>query len=163
MIRSITMPDRTPTQTLNDLLLELSSRPGRLGIVAKGSESDSALAWLATALNWDILPVGRVLAQAGHPPTADEIETALDGSHVFVDCQVLFDPTLRINPIHLFKRLARRNPSFVSWPGDIRDKTFSYSRPGRPDHLEESVQDAIVLRSRESAFPDQFPFTIERI
>jgi hypothetical protein len=82
---------------------------------------------------------------------------------VFIDCQVLFDPTLEIEPIQLFRRLARRNPSFVCWPGEIRDGTFSYSRVGRPDHFEETVQDAIVLRPRESAFPDEFPFTIERI
>ncbi len=157
------MPARTPTQTLNELGFELRTRPGRLGILAEGSESDGALTWLSTTLNWDILAVGRILAQRDHPPTADEIETALGGSHVFLDCQVLFDVALGIEPIQLFRRLARRNPSFLCWPGEIRDGTLSYSRVGRPDQFEEAVQDAIVLRPLESAFPDEFPFTIERI
>src|SRR6266511_2046816 len=99
VIRRMTMPARTPTQTLNELVFELRDRPGRLGILAAGSEGDGAVTWLSTTLNWDILPVGRVLAQRDHPPAADEIETALGGSHVFLDCQALFDPALGIEPI----------------------------------------------------------------
>lgn len=157
------MPARAPTEILNEIVAELRTRPGRLGILARGGRLDSALAWLSTALGWDIVRVGRVLALRDHPPTPDEIEAALRGSHVFVDCQVLFNHVLVIGPIQLFRRLARRNPSFFCWPGDIRDGTFSYSRVGRPDHFEETVQDAIVLHPRELAFPDEFPFTIERV
>jgi hypothetical protein len=163
VVGSIAMSDRTRTQILSELLSELRSRAGRLGIVSAGSEEDADLAWLASASGWDILRIGRELAQRDHPPTADEIETALRGSHVLVDCQVLFDPGLRINPVQLFRRLSRRDPTFACWPGEIRGNTFSYSQAGRPDHFQEPVQDAIVLRPHELAFPDELPFTIERI
>src|SRR5207247_118914 len=103
----------------------------------------------------------QTLAELDRPPAPEEIEAALQGSHVFLDCEVLFDVQLRVNPIQLFRRLARRHPFFLHWPGEIRGNTFSYSRPGRPDHYEENVQDAMVLRSNKSAFPDEFPFTIE--
>jgi hypothetical protein len=159
----MTMAARTPMETLGALVLELRARPGRLGVLAEAAESNAALTWMSAALNWDILKVGRVLAHGNEPPTADQIERALDGSHVFVDCEVLFDALLEIEPIQLFRRLARRNPSFIVWSGDIRHGTFSYSRIGRPDHFEETIRDAIVLRPREPSFPDEFPFTIERI
>jgi hypothetical protein len=159
----MTMPVHGPKQILEELVLELRAKPGRLGILAEVSGSVAPVTWLSTALNWDTLSVGRVLARGDRLPTPDEIEAALQGSHVFVDCQVLFDPSVGIEPIQLFRRLARRTPSFSCWPGEIRDRTFSYSRLGRPDQFEDTVQDAIVLRPRASAFPDEFPYTIERI
>lgn len=157
------MPADAPKQILEELVLELRAKPGHLGVLAEVSGSDASVTWLSAALNWDILAVGQVLAQRDRPPRPDEIEAALQGSHVFVDCQVLFDPSVGVEPIQLFRRLARRNPSFFCWPGEIRDRTFSYSRVGRPDQFEETVQDAILLRARASAFPDEFPYTIERI
>jgi hypothetical protein len=49
------------------------------------------------------------------------------------------------------------------WPGQIVGGRATYSTFGRPDHHDVAVRDVIILRPRITRFPDEIPFSFERI
>jgi hypothetical protein len=38
-----------------------------------------------------------------------------------------------------------------------------YSEPGRADHFSRKLEDAVILRARSTAYPDEVPYEIERV
>jgi hypothetical protein len=82
---------------------------------------------------------------------------------LLVDCAILFDPEVAIDPLALFRTLAKRRPIIAVWPGTIEGGWARYSQPGRRDHYEGQLADVLVLRARPTAFPDEVPYTVERV
>lgn len=107
---------------------------------------------------------GSVLAAFPDPPDAAAVATALRGSRVLLDLEVLFDPELQLDPLRLLHDLsAAAGGSLACWPGEIRDRAAAYSRPGRRDRYRGTLNNAVVLRPAAVFFPDETPFTVERI
>lgn len=42
---------------------------------------------------------------------------------------LLFEPSLELDPLHLFERLASRWRLIVFWPGDLQNGTLTYAGP----------------------------------
>ncbi len=142
--------------------MELADRPGRLALLC-GAGADRAAEMLGAATGWSPLRVGRVLTATDAPPDPEAVRTVLSDANLLLDCEILFDPELGTDPLQLLRVLARRSPRVAVWPGRIEGGRATYSRPGRRDHYERPLSDAVVLRPRPSGFPDEVPYTLERI
>src|SRR5579883_2349412 len=130
------------------LLAELGAAPGRLALVV-GSEPDRGpLDAFARALDVPVVSVGRTLTEHPAPPASpsafalDRLATAT----LLDDTDILFTPELQIDPLLLLRDLGRRYPRIMRWPGTIQGGRATYSEPGRRDHHEWPISDAIVLR-----------------
>ncbi|NMC34868.1 MAG: hypothetical protein GYA36_20805 [Veillonellaceae bacterium] len=119
---------------------------------------------LAEVLGIDPCRVGQRLAGFTSAPDLTAVQRLLDGERVLMDLDVLFEPALQLDPLALLREQARRVGGVVAvWPGGIGDGRATYSVAGRFDRYDAALADAIVLRAQPVVFPDDVPFTMERI
>ena len=45
------------------------------------------------------------------------------------DCDILFAPSLRLDPLTLFEHISRRTPILLLWPGTFADGVLRYAVP----------------------------------
>ncbi len=55
--------------------------------------------------------------------------------------QVLFEPTLELDPLRQLQDLARLKPIVAIWPGQITERFLTFSVPGRDDYQSYSAND----------------------
>ena len=127
------------------------------------ADADGLVERLRTDLGLEVVRLGRALADRPQPPSVADVESACGDATVITDLDVLLWPEMHIAPLQLLAARARRRPTIAVWPGHIAGGRATYSAPGRPDHHDIPLRDAIVLRPRGTRFPDEVPFTIERI
>lgn len=96
---------------------ELRLHPGRLALVLGGAAAESVLSQFAEELDEPIVAVGRLLTSRETALPPSEVPHLLGKAGLLTDCEILFDPELRLNPIALFRGLARIRPRIVVWPG----------------------------------------------
>jgi hypothetical protein len=146
-----------------ELLRELATSPGRLALVVDGS-SGSTMASFGQLLNLRPLSVGRKVTADDPPQNADAVVSLMSSAKLLVDLDVLFwQPWLRLDPIAVLRTIARRGPIVTQWPGAVSGRTLTYSMPGRRDYYRTTLEDAVVLRPRDRLYPDEVPYTVERI
>jgi hypothetical protein len=155
--------DDTWPEAGRDLWNELVVHPGRLACILEGDAAESVLSQFAKELGEPIVAVGGLLTSRETAPPPSEVPHLLGKAGLLTDCEILFDPELRLNPIALFRGLARTRPRIVAWPGRLDEHYLVYSEPTRRDFFSEEVRDALVLHARDVQFPDQVPYTLERI
>jgi len=63
------------------------------------------------------------------------------------DIEILFDPSLRINPINLFRDIARNQIVIVNWPGKINfsEKKLTYASPECAEYFSADITDDILF------------------
>lgn len=146
------------------LASELRANPRRLALLAGDVDVvDAAARRIATALDVEVLHLGRALAEHDAPPATSDIEDALDRDAVVVDVDILFTPQLGVDVLTMLRRARRHDRlQVVAWPGAVAGSRATYSRPGRPDHCDVALTDVVVLRACAVHFDDEVPFTIER-
>lgn len=146
------------------LLDELTRAPGRVALIAGDVPEVDALAQrLGTELAVGVVSVGGVLAEHPQPPTAADIDAAVGDATILADLDLMLWPALHIPLLPFVASRSRRRPTIAVWPGDISNGRATYSAPGRPDHHNAALHDAIVLRPHPTRFPDEVPYRIERI
>ncbi len=147
------------------LLDELDAARGRVALIAAASlaEADGLVDRLQTDLGLGVVRLGRALADRPQPPSVVDVESACDHATVVADLDVLFWPDMNMAPMQLLAARARQRPTIAVWPGHILGVRATYSASGMPDHHDIPLRDTVVLRPRGTRFPDEVPFTIERI
>lgn len=146
------------------LLDELEAARGRVALIAAAPEdADGLVERLRTDLGVVVVQLGRALASRSQPPSVGDAESACGDATVLTDLDVLLWPQMNTSPLQLLTARARRRPTIAVWPGTITGGRATYSSTGRPDHHDIPLRDAVVLRPRGTRFPDEVPFTIERI
>jgi len=118
---------------------------------------------LSVDLDLPTVALGATLAVRSDQPTGKDIELALDDATVLTRLDTVLWPDLGIDLLALLHQRARIMPIIAVWPGDIARGRATYSEPGRPDHFDRRVADLIVLRPARTTFPDDTPYTVERI
>lgn len=119
---------------------------------------------LAKLLGVEPCRVGQQLTSTPVLPDPAAVQRLLDGERVLMDLDVLFDPALQLDPLALLHEQARRASGVVAvWPGGIGKGRASYSVAGRFDRYDAALTDVIVLRAQPVVFPDDVPYTMERI
>jgi hypothetical protein len=63
--------------------------------------------------------------------------------------EVLFEPSLKINPLDLLKRLAHSRPVIAAWPGDLRDDRLVYAHMGHPEHRDYPRDGVVVFETAQ--------------
>lgn len=58
--------------------------------------------------------------------------------------EVLFEPSLKVNPLNVTKLLAHSRRVIAAWPGELRSDRLTYARVGHPEHRDYS-RDGIVV------------------
>src|SRR5262249_10886000 len=65
--------------------------------------------------------------------------------------ELLFDATLRQDPLRLLQLVSRNRTVVASWNGDVTGRTLTYAAAGHPEHRRYTDVDAILVRAcRES-------------
>ncbi|MEK5299788.1 BREX-3 system P-loop-containing protein BrxF [Bacillus sp. FSL R10-2201] len=59
--------------------------------------------------------------------------------------ELLFEPSLAIDPLLLIKNSSRNKTLIISWRGTISGNTFIYAEPGHPEYKKYRVQDALII------------------
>lgn len=54
--------------------------------------------------------------------------------------ELLFDRTLRLDPLDLLKQLARARRVVAVWPGQLRDGRLIYAEMGHPEHQDYGLE-----------------------
>jgi hypothetical protein len=149
----------------NTLTLEELRRPDALTlVVGDRPRSYQLLRTLGVAMSVHAASVTGV-ALTGAPPESDqELLERLSGHPLLFDVEALcWAPWLRLDPVRLLRRHARRQGVVVAWPGQVRNRTVTFSAPGRRDYVNVATTDFGVMRPVPTQFPDQVPFTLERV
>ena len=58
--------------------------------------------------------------------------------------EVLFEPSLKVNPLNVTKLLAHSRRVIAAWPGELRNDRLTYASVGHPEHRDYS-RDGIVV------------------
>lgn len=59
--------------------------------------------------------------------------------------ELLFEPSLQINPLELLKRLAHAERIVAVWPGELRGSHLVYADMSHPEHRDYSCDGVVVL------------------
>lgn len=61
--------------------------------------------------------------------------------------ELLFDRTLRLDPLDLLKQLARSRRVVAIWPGELRDGRLSYAELGHPENQDYSLEGLVPFET----------------
>lgn len=76
----------------------------------------------------------------------DEIISSLDSELVLLDqTQILFDATLRQDPLSILQRLATSRQIVATWRGVIQNNYLTYSSPGNLEYRSYPVNDLVYV------------------
>ena len=89
------------------------------------------------------LQVGRVLAEIVNAERADLV--LLD------NIEMLFDKSLRQDPLRLLQGLSRNKTLVVAWTGAVEDKYLTYAIPEHPEYRRYPLQDLVVIHPEPSS------------
>jgi hypothetical protein len=147
------------------LLDELDAARDRVALIAAASlaEADGLVDRLHADLGLGVVRLGHALSARPQPPSVTDVESACGDATVITDLDVLLWPDMNTAPLQLLAAHARQRPTIAVWPGHFSGVRATYSVAGRPDHHDILLRDTVVLRPRGTRFPDEVPFTIERI
>ncbi|ANU22004.1 BREX-3 system P-loop-containing protein BrxF [Planococcus donghaensis] len=77
----------------------------------------------------------------------NELINKVDSEIVCIDYyEMLFEPSLGVNPFDLFTNLSRNKTLIITWRGRIEGDYFIYAEPGHPEYTKYSTKDAIVIK-----------------
>ena len=63
------------------------------------------------------------------------------------NCELLFDATIKLNPLQMLQSLSRNCTLVVGWFGHFSDNTLTYAAPGHPEERSYALspQDAVII------------------
>ncbi|RTQ92253.1 BREX-3 system P-loop-containing protein BrxF [Lysinibacillus telephonicus] len=59
--------------------------------------------------------------------------------------ELLFEPSLNLNPFELFNSISRNKTLLITWRGDIKDGYFIHAVPGHPEYVKMPIKDAVLI------------------
>ena len=118
------------TQLLKQLGAKRNVKPLNVGL-----EMGRRLA--ATPNNKRAFAAGELLREIADTQAADEL--LLD------NLELLFQPSLHINPLDLIRRLAHSKRVVAVWPGALRGDRLIYADMSHPEHRDCSRDGVVVL------------------
>lgn len=64
--------------------------------------------------------------------------------------EVLFEPSLKINPLNVIKLLAHSRLVIAAWPGEMRNDRLIYAGMGHPEHRDYTRDGVVVFETAQS-------------
>lgn len=96
--------------------------------------------------HWPLLSIGTALsaallsmappqrARAAHTTLVDAIRPLAPGPLIIIDIDLLFEPSLALEPLRLLRDMSRLATLIVFWPGAVNGDTLSYAVPIHHHH-----------------------------
>ncbi len=147
------------TKSLNQAIRDAGQRYHRLVLLigASGAGKTGFLRSLAGSEGHAYMNVNLLLSQrmveltrAQRARQADRLMKELVGSQstevVLVDnLEILFDPSLKIDPLALLQGVSRNQTILASWSGAYVEGTLTYAKPDHPEYRSYREVDAITV------------------
>lgn len=80
---------------------------------------------------------------------AEIIRVCKSGKIYFNHIELLFHPTLQLDPIRLFLNLSRNKVLIISWSGKFKNGVLTYAEFGHPEYREYKDIEAKVITLKE--------------
>ncbi len=61
------------------------------------------------------------------------------------NCEILFDVSLKVDPLRLLQKLSRDRTLVVAWNGTVEDGYLTYAGPGHPEHRRYPTRDLVIV------------------
>jgi ATPase family protein associated with various cellular activities (AAA) len=75
-----------------------------------------------------------------------EVIASAPGGVVLLDnLEILFDPSLEVEPLRLLQIASRNRTLVVTWNGHYREGTLTYAEPGHPEYARFKPIEAILV------------------
>lgn len=96
--------------------------------------------------DWQVISIGQELSEflvvsgeidrsrASREWLLDELRKRSPGPVVCTDVDLLFHPSLSLDPLILFRQISRHTKLIVLWPGSYKDGVLSYAVPEHKDY-----------------------------
>ena len=96
---------------------------------------------------WPIVNIGKEVSQRllaltkrqrrikAEEVVADVLDSAGSQQLCIDNTEVLFDPSLAVNPVALFTNLSRNRLLVASWNGRLENGSLVYAEPGHPEYF----------------------------
>ena len=148
------------TDSLEQLVRDIRALQSPLILLVgpPGSGKTQRLRQLAAKLSSESINVGLELARllAATPNnkrgfSAGELLREITNDHKTGDLllldnlELLFEPSLQVNPLDLIKRLAHAQPVVAVWPGELRGDRLTYADMSHPEHRDYSREGVVVF------------------
>jgi len=148
------------TDSLEQLVRDIRALQSPLILLVgpPGSGKTQRLRQLAAKLSSESINVGLELARllAATPNnkrgfSAGELLREITNNHKTGDLllldnlELLFEPSLQVNPLDLIKRLAHAQPVVAVWPGELRGDRLTYADMSHPEHRDYSREGVVVF------------------
>mgnify|MGYP006365335467 FL=1 len=59
--------------------------------------------------------------------------------------EILFEPSLKLQPFDILKNLSRRKTILVAWRYELKDGYLVYAQPGHPEYKKEMIADTTII------------------
>jgi len=148
---------------LERLIGEVSDLQSKLILLVGSSGKTRLLRALARRLNTTPLNVGVELGRRlAATPVSDrgfltnellrEItdDVRNDVPLLLDNLNVLFEPSLKINPLNVIKLLAHSRLVIAAWPGEMRNDRLIYAGMGHPEHRDYTREGVVVFETAQS-------------
>ena len=76
---------------------------------------------------------------------ADVIGKNGDQAVLLDNIEILFDVSLKQDPLRLLQGLSRNRTVVAAWNGTVADRFLTYARPGHPEYRRYPVDDLLVV------------------
>ncbi|PWR17931.1 BREX-3 system P-loop-containing protein BrxF [Zavarzinia aquatilis] len=148
---------------LERLIEDVSDLQGKLILLVGSSGKTRLLRALARRLNTASLNIGVELGRRlTATPDSDRgfslneslrevtVNARNDVPLLLDNLEVLFEPSLKINPLNVIKLLAHSRPVIAAWPGEMRDDHLIYAGIGHPEHRDYTRDGVVVFETAQS-------------
>lgn len=140
---------------LNSKLIVLVGPPGSgktLLLSRLGERRGGAVINVGSALGRCLAqaPVARRPSEAANRLRVLVAEFDADGLVLLDNIELLFDRSLRLEPLDLLRRQAHARRMVAVWPGEFRDERLTYAAMGHPERRDYAVEGVVPFLLTES-------------
>ncbi|MDO8673245.1 MAG: BREX-3 system P-loop-containing protein BrxF [Dehalococcoidia bacterium] len=82
---------------------------------------------------------------------AEIVEATATDVMLLDNIEVLFDVSLKQDPLRLLQGLSRNTTVVAAWSGAVDGEHLVYARPGHPEYRRYPIQDLLLVTSEEPA------------
>lgn len=141
-----------------DLLDQLRAERDLVAVIPfPDADSSSAAARAASWLGVDVVS----LASEAFSSDGFDVSWSAPADAVLIDIDLLFSPSLKVEPLSQLRLIGRSVALVAIWPGRVEGGRLTYSEPGRNDRYDVPAKHVLVLDSVETYFPDEDPYRAE--
>ncbi len=125
-----------------------AAKSGLLAELAK--RRHARILGVGSALGRSLLPVPAFRRHLRAQDLLRELadKAAVDGVVLLDSIELLFDQTLRLNPLDLLRRLAHARTVVAAWPGEFKDNRLSYAAMGHPEYQDYGSEGVVLFKMR---------------